>query len=76
MDDGLYVCIRVLFPFLFLESNLNVPVNIFLTEQRFCPSNVKQTSKEIWRGKKCLISHSSTGGACIEPVESNTLDKT
>ena len=37
---------------------------------------VKQTSKEIWGGKKCLISRSSTGGAWIKPVKLNTQDRT
>ena len=51
--------------FVLFESNNNVPVNILslLTELRCSPCvYVKQTSKEISRGKECLISRSSTGG--------------
>ena len=64
--------------FVLIESNINVPVNILslLTELRCCPSYVKQTSKEIWRGKECLVSRSSTGGVWIDPVKSNTQDRT
>ena len=60
------------------ESNLNVPVNIFslLTELWCCLSYVKQASKEIWRENECFMSHSSTGGVWIEPVKSNTQDRT
>ena len=63
--------------FVLIESNINVPVNILslLTELRCCTSYVKQTSKEIWRGKE-LISRSSTGGVWIDPVKSNTQDRT
>ena len=64
--------------FVLIESNINVPVNTLslLTELRCCPSYVKQTSKEIWRGKECFISRSSTGGVWIEPVKPNTQDRT
>ena len=79
MVDGLYVCIRVLCPFLFCLSRILTSQWTFfslLTELRWCLSYVKQTSKKIWRGKECLISRSSTGGARIEAVKSNTQDRT
>ena len=54
--DLVYVCTYkgIMSIFVLFESNLYVPVNIFplLTELRCCPSYVKQTSKQIWRGKE------------------------
>ena len=63
------VCMYIMSIFVLFASNLDVPVNIFpyLTELWYCRSYVKQISKEIWRGKVCLISLHRLDEPGIEP---------